>query len=298
MAFPSTTDLNKHRRVHTNEKPFQCPTCQNHFSDRSALRVHMQLHEDRDRFECPEPGCRMTFASELKLDRHRRQEHGLTSNIAPVPAFALPPTTSVSLSHVQPAMAPMPSLHQLQQFMYTDHAPMLNSAAQAALAAALATAETNPLALAHSAAEVVSSVQPNLQLPGLNTFSSSGFPSAISPSSLNAAAPMSQEHPSELMQSVVSAVQHLLAFPTNKAPAHSGMHFQHMHSMPQPQPSLVPSRQVAHTQRPASSFVHDNAAANLMSTLTDLLPRSASPATLASLHNALVAAMNGTSNLQ
>ncbi|KAG6462982.1 hypothetical protein O3G_MSEX013588 [Manduca sexta] len=42
VSFYTHSDLRRHRRVHTREKPFSCPTCSQRFTHSPSLNKHMQ----------------------------------------------------------------------------------------------------------------------------------------------------------------------------------------------------------------------------------------------------------------
>ena len=47
--FKKPSDLIRHERVHTNEKPFKCEICFKLFSIKSNLTAHLNLHKSDDR---------------------------------------------------------------------------------------------------------------------------------------------------------------------------------------------------------------------------------------------------------
>ena len=42
MGFVSSKDLNRHRVVHTGEKPFECPVCFKTYAAKQGLQIHMR----------------------------------------------------------------------------------------------------------------------------------------------------------------------------------------------------------------------------------------------------------------
>ena len=78
-SFNQSGNLNRHRVVHTKERPFRCNICGKGFSQKSHVRTHQTVHTGVKAFECHI--CRKRF-SQLghlngHLDRHRRQESGM-----------------------------------------------------------------------------------------------------------------------------------------------------------------------------------------------------------------------------
>ena len=44
-SFKKPSDLQRHIRIHTGEKPFQCHICQRSFTVKSTLDSHMRTHK-------------------------------------------------------------------------------------------------------------------------------------------------------------------------------------------------------------------------------------------------------------
>lgn len=75
--FRRPSDLLRHIRIHTKEKPYQCPDpqCKRRFAIKSTLNVHMRVHEKNPRrHTCPT--CSKTFSAANTLDFHCTSTHG------------------------------------------------------------------------------------------------------------------------------------------------------------------------------------------------------------------------------
>uniref|UniRef100_A0A8C1E1C7 Zinc finger protein 236 n=1 Tax=Cyprinus carpio carpio TaxID=630221 RepID=A0A8C1E1C7_CYPCA len=73
--FKKPSDLVRHIRIHTHEKPYKCKQCFRAFAVKSTLTAHMKIHTGIKAFECQY--CMKRFSTSGSMKVHQRLHTGL-----------------------------------------------------------------------------------------------------------------------------------------------------------------------------------------------------------------------------
>ena len=60
--------------IHTEEKPFQCPACGQHFMENETFIEHMKIHNKDKPYNCRH--CQKSFLNNIHLKRHMKRHTG------------------------------------------------------------------------------------------------------------------------------------------------------------------------------------------------------------------------------
>ncbi len=74
--FERPSDLRRHHRIHSGDKPFTCDVCEKSFCQSGNLIVHKRIHSGDKPYDCN--ACSKKFSQRWSLIRHKRTHTGET----------------------------------------------------------------------------------------------------------------------------------------------------------------------------------------------------------------------------
>ncbi|XP_030743152.1 zinc finger protein 236 [Echinops telfairi] len=193
-SFTVKSTLDCHVKTHTGQKLFSCHVCSNAFSTKGSLKVHMRLHTGAKPFKCPH--CELRFRTS-----GRRKTH-MQFHYKPDPRKARRPVPRGSPEGLQPAslLSPTPSdpnvlimNHSVLTGQFDQHLLQQGLVSQAILPASMSAGGDLTVSLTDGGLATLEGIQlqlaaslvgPNVQISGIDTSSINNITLQIDPSLL------------------------------------------------------------------------------------------------------------------
>uniref|UniRef100_A0A7E4VV59 Protein krueppel n=1 Tax=Panagrellus redivivus TaxID=6233 RepID=A0A7E4VV59_PANRE len=76
-SFKNKAHLDRHSTIHSTRKwpEFKCAVCQTSFMSMTALRLHFRVHNNYKPFKCDDPACHETFRTKKLMKTHYKRAH-------------------------------------------------------------------------------------------------------------------------------------------------------------------------------------------------------------------------------